>query len=242
MKTILKKVDRVKDINEAIQLEKLGVEFIGVSLIDDPRFTDNRKVSEETALSIRNAVKKSTLVGEISLNGDSEQVLSLIKKIDFDYVQVWENQIIPEEFKQELSKLNIGIVYSNIEASYEDDPSWILDDSNIFQKINSTFFQVDLLGDMKNSWNYLKQEAPNYYDEELQIEEINCLAEQYPLFITLDYTPVNVLDIISKLSAIKGITMTIAKSSQRNDIHYFNYLTILDILYKLKRENILVSK
>jgi hypothetical protein len=242
MKAILKKVDRVKDINEAIQLEKLEVDFIGISLIDDPRFTDDRKVSEATALSIRNVLKKSALVGEIALDSDWEQILPLIKKIGFDYIQVWGNQIIPWEFQQELSRLNIGIIYSNIEASYEDDPAWILSDANDLQIINNTFFQIDFLGDMENSWNYLKQEAPNYPDDELQIQDINHLAEQYPLFITLDYTPDNVLEIINQLSEINGITMTIAESSQRNDLHYFNYVAILDILSKLKQEKILLSK
>ncbi len=231
---ILKKVDRVKEINEAIQLEKLGVDFIGVSLIDDPRFSDDRKVSEARALSIRNVVKKSALVGEIIVHDDFEPILSLIKKIGLDYIQVSENQIIPVEFKQELAKLNRGIIYSNIEASYEDDPAWILDEYESYQNGNNTFFQVDLLGDMENSWNYLKQEAPNYPDQELQIQDLNHLAEKYPLLITLDYTPDNILEIISQLSAVKGITMTIAESSQRNDIHYFNYLAVLDILSKLK--------
>lgn len=36
--------------------------------------------------------------------------------------------------------------------------------------------------------------------------------------------------------------MTIAESSKRNDIHYFNYSAILDILSTLKQENILVGK
>lgn len=242
MKNLFKKVDRVKDINEAIELEKLGVDFIGVSLIEDPRFSDNRKVSGATALSIRKVLKKSTLVGEIALNSNWNQIISLVKSVGFDYIQVWDNQIVPEELKQQLLKLDIGIIYSNIEASHEDDPSWIIDETKSNKNISKTFFQVDLLGEVENSWHFLNQETPKYPDEELQIEDINNLAEKYPLFITLDYTPMNIVDIVSQLLAIKGITMTIAQSSARKDIHCFDYSTTLDIISKLNQTNILIAK
>jgi len=237
MGTIIKKVDRVSTIEEAIKLEDLGVEIIGISLSQDPKFNDSRVLSEESASEIIEVLKSSKSVAEIFIKDDLNKTIDLIEKLEIDYVQPVGHQIPSIEFRKELSKREIGIIYSNIEASYDDDPSWIfgrfIDEDNL----NSSYYQIDLLGDMENSWEFFKEECPKY-PEELQIQDINELAKQYPLLITLDYSPENILEIINLMPNIKGITMVLGDDSLRNDIHYFKYSEVLNILDKLSLPNL----
>jgi hypothetical protein len=232
MGTIIKKVDRVSTIEEAIKLEDFGVEIIGISLSQDQKFNDSRVLSEESAIEIIEVLKSSKSVAEIFIKDDLNKTIDLIEKLEIDYVQPVGNQIPSIEFRKELSKREIGIIYSNIEASYDDDPSWILGRFLDEDNLNSSYYQIDLLGDMENSWKFFKEECPKY-PEELQIDDINDLAKEHPLLITLDYSPDNVLEIINFMPNIKGLTMVLGNNSHRNDIHYFQYPEVLNILDKL---------
>ena len=65
--------------------------------------------------------------------------------------------------------------------------------------------------------------------------DINELGKNFPIMITLDFMPNNILEIITQVPKIKGINMTLAESSNKNDIHYFNYFSVLDILSTLNK-------
>jgi uncharacterized membrane-anchored protein len=54
---------------------------------------------------------------------------------------------------------------------------------------------------MENSWQFLRTECPQY-PEELQIDDINNLAEQYPLLVSLDFSTDNLLQIIKSMPNI----------------------------------------
>ncbi|MBW4542938.1 MAG: hypothetical protein KME25_00595 [Symplocastrum torsivum CPER-KK1] len=237
MDKLIKKVDRVSTIEEAIQLQDCGVEIISISISGDPKFNDNRVITEEAAIEIRKMLKTSKSVAEILIENNWNKTIDLIEKIGIDYVQPLGNQIPHRDFRKELYKKGIGIIYSNIEASYDDDPSWILSSFVNEDNLNSSYYQIDLLGNMENSWEFFKEECPKY-PEELQIHDINELAKQYPLLITLDYSPDNILEIINLMPNIKGITMVLGDDSLRNDIHYFKYSEVLNILDKLSIPNL----
>ena len=114
-------------------------------------------------------------------------------------------ELLPKEEVKKLAGKDIGIVYSGIEASYEDDPSWILSRYIEQENLNTSFYQIDLLGDMKNSWNFFKSESPNYPDE-LQIKDVIKLGEQFPLILSLDFHKDNILEIITSLHSSKGFS------------------------------------
>jgi len=68
----------------------------------------------------------------------------------------------------------IGLIYSDLECSYDTDPSWIL---RSIHNSDFDFAQIDLLGDIGDSWNFLKEKCPNFPDE-LQISDINDIARE----------------------------------------------------------------
>lgn len=229
MTNFIKKVDRVKSVVEAKELQNLGVDLIGVSLNENHRFMDDRCIRKEVAISIKRELQKSKIVGEIVVGYSFSNILSVIEEVGFDYIQVESNELPPIEFRKELQSKGIGLIYAGIEVSYEDDPSWILSRYKNEPYLNASFFQIDLLGEIENSWEFFKKESPKYPDE-LQIEDIKKIAEQDPLIVTIDYSVDNVLEIFNKIPSAKGMNMSLCEAPNRNDIHCFSYLSAVEIL------------
>ncbi len=235
MNSIIKKIDRVSTIEEATRLEDVGANLIGVPLFKNPRFNDEKIVTEDIAISIRQALKTAKVVGEVIVGRNFSETLKLIRKVGVDFVQPIEHEIPPRQFRDELLKDGIGIIYSNIEATYDDDPSWILSRFLNEAELNASYYQIDLLGNVENSWEFLKEECPRY-PEELQIKDINDLAKDNSLLITLNYSTDNILEILDYLPNIKGISMVLGNKCQENDIKCFEFTTVLKILNKLKNQ------
>ena len=232
MQNIIKKVDRVSSINEALELQDLGVNIIGVSMNDIAIYSDNRALNLKSVFQIKNVLQTSKLAIEIPTN--YPDIISLIDEIGTDYIQILGNEILPIGIRRELKLKGVGIIYSGIEASYEDDPSWIMSKYKDIEELNASFYQIDLLGDIENSWKFFKTESP-HYPEELQILDIVNIGKKLPLIITLDFNKENIFEIISSLSSVKGVALTLSESPNRNDIHCFDYPVVLDVLNSIKR-------
>ena len=118
-----------------------------------------------------------------------------------------------------------------------DDPSWIVDQYIVDPELDISFFQIEVLGELKNAWKFFKEEAPEFIDDELQISDIEEIGRKAPVIITLDYTVDNVLEIIDSIPTIKGICMTISEGTNIDTVHYFNYAAVLEIAKKLELSN-----
>ncbi len=230
----LKKVDRVNSVEEALQLQNIGVDIVGISMNSKSFWKDDRLVSRETALAIRKVLDKSKLACEVELHSGLFD-MSIIDEIGLDYVQVSGNDLISIEFRRQLQAKNIGIIYSGIEASYEDDPSWILSRFEGVPELNAAYYQIDLLGDIENSWEFFKNESPNYPDE-LQINDIVEIGEKFPVIITLDFDVNNVKEVIKNMPSIQGICMPLGETCSRNDIHYFDNMHTMNVMNSLENE------
>ena len=240
MNNLIKKVGRVKSVSEAVTLEKLGANLIGFSLSDNFKFEDERVVTEETVLLIQKVLKKAKIFGEIFIeNSDIYDIVKLAKKLNFDYIQP-VGQTIPSLTLQEtLFKENIGIIYSNIEVSHDEDPTWILSRYQD-EKLNASFFQIDLLPEYQNSWQFLTVESPKY-PEEIQIQDISELGIDNSLLLTLNFDTNNIFKILNRITSIKGIGLEIGDNPKRDDFHYFKYSEVIEILSKLQEKSIVLS-
>ncbi len=228
------KVDRVKSVNEAQTLENLGANLISVSLNRDPRFSDDRTVTIDTAVAIEKTLQSCKYVGEFIFNGEYSfnEFSKIVERVEFDFVQLVGAETLPIDLYKDLETKGIGVIYC-VEASHDDDPAWIL--SHFTDKeFNVSYFQVDLLPEYLNSWNFLKNESPKY-PEELQIEDINQIGEEHPLLISLDYSASNALEILNSMSTIRGISIVLGESALREDVHYFQYSKALEVLDRLRR-------
>lgn len=228
MKKIIK-IDRIKNIKEALELQNLGVDIICVSLCDNPMYRDDRIISIRRAIKIREKVDKCVYVGEFFVQENYKEILRVISKIGFDMIQISTHLLPPIEFVEQLNSMDIKIIWAGITPSNDTDKSWILMRYEEYFRFEH-FFQLDLLGDLYNAWNHLKLETPKYPDYELQISEICELAKEHNIFVTIDFTKENIIEILHSLYSIKGITIPISKSTNRNDVHFFYYHEVIELL------------
>jgi len=229
MKPLIK-VDRVRSIDEALKLESLGVNLIGVQLGTDDRFDDDRRVSEEILVAIQSRLRRSKLFVEILSKDLSTNGVSLIHKWGLSYAQVRGPEVPDLELRRGLKTLGIGIIYSGISVSYDDDPSWILSHFKRLPELNAAYFQLEILPDVEGSWAFLKEECPRYV-EDLKIEDIDQLAFTHPLIISLDFKRNNLIEILKRFANIRGIGLTVgALKPGRYDVHALSFPELIDIL------------
>ncbi|MEG4115970.1 hypothetical protein QUA43_00530 [Microcoleus sp. N9_B4] len=228
MKPIIK-VDRVKSVEEAVELESLGVDIVSISLGEDVRFDDNRQVSENLACEIRKSLSSSKACCQLALN---EESLSFIKDYNFDLIQLLEFELhsIDRHF---LKEDEVRIIYSGITASHDDAPSWIFSSFENEDCLNASYFHLDLLADLENSWSFLKHECPKYSDT-LQISDINNLASQYPILIGLNPSIEAIQDCLNIVPNICGINFTLASEPINNNVHWLDYSSLINILQALR--------
>ena len=228
------KVDRVNSSKEAKNLEMAGVRIVSVSLIEDPRFSDSRVLSFNEARDVRNVLESAKFCGEIGPeHWSSGDFFSMVKQLGFEYIQISGTRFPNPSLRMKLMKLGIGIIYAGIEVSYEDDPSWILSRFQDEKDIKASFFQLDLLPDMENSWDFLNMECPKY-PEELQVRDINDLAIHNPLIVTTDISKGNIKEIADRLPDAQGIYMTLGDIPRRQDFHWFGLDRVFEILKHLR--------
>jgi hypothetical protein len=106
MKPIVK-VDRISSVEEAIQLQQLSVDVIGISLTPDYKFQDCRYLSLDTVDEIRSVLKDSRLCCELESVNDS---LDLINSHRFNLIQCSERTILNSKSKKILEEAKIGLM------------------------------------------------------------------------------------------------------------------------------------
>ena len=213
----LVKVDRVSSVEEAVQLQKLGVDIIGISLDTDSRFRDCRYVTLDIARKICDALEGSFLCCELK---STNLLITLTNNCNLDFVQCPNWIVLESEFTENLKKKNISLVYSNIQADRDDDPGWIIYPLPEEGSIINTIYQVNLLTDIYDSWNFLKYECSKY-KEFIQIAEINNLAYEHLIIFSIDFDRLNILEILNAFPKIYGINFTLGEETTRihNDFH-----------------------
>ena len=176
MMNSLIKVDRVGSAIEATELQQLGVSHMGIFLGTDSRFSDSRGLIKEQAIEIRKVLTKSKLIIEVDFDHILlKPLIHLVQEVRADYIQLNSNIPVSPNVYQAIKAIGCGLFYSGIEASYEDDPSWLFADFENTVDFEKVLFQVSLLPDIENSWVFFKEECPKYPDE-LQISDVDMLA------------------------------------------------------------------
>jgi hypothetical protein len=228
----LVKIDRVRSVDEAVAVERLGVGMVGVALGPDPRFDDDRAVPVELAAEIGKSLRHATLVAAMDLGGDPGRVLRIAGSAGAGLVQSGSGAVPPPEVRAALAGAGIGIVYAGIEISHDDDPSWVLSRYADVPDLGAVLFQADVLGEYRDSWRFLLEESPAY-PEEFQIDDLNQLGREHDLVATLDFTPANVAEIAAGLPGIRGVALPLGDRAARGDVHRFTFDEAVAVLTAL---------
>ncbi|MCM4083520.1 hypothetical protein [Paractinoplanes hotanensis] len=227
------KVDRVRSVEEAVTLEKLGADLLGVDLTPDPRFDDGRTVSLEQATAMDGALARATLVPVLDLAGDPDRILRIVHAMHSRMVQPVRRMVPPADVRARLNDAGVGIVYGGIEIAHDDDPAWVLSDYLDEPGLEASFFQADVLPEYRDSWTFLRDRAPEY-EEEFQIADLDELAGRHPLLVGFDFTPGNVREIVGALPRVRGLVFTLAERAGRSGVHFHSYPQTLATLQALR--------
>jgi hypothetical protein len=225
MKTIIK-VDRVASRSEALILQSLEVDIIGVCIAEDPRFTDNRQISISTLREIRESVHSSKIACQIS--PECYDSLDEIKS-HCDFIQCLYFQL-DESWNSLSSKINAGIIYSLASPGHDDDISWSFN----LPMDNAQYIHIDLLANMNNAWNFLTNECPKYPDC-LQIKDVSETANSYPLLLGIDGEMKNFQECKQLIPNMKGFNFTLADfEPMSNNVHWINYENLCHLLNSIR--------
>ncbi|GAA3962088.1 hypothetical protein [Actinoplanes auranticolor] len=223
------KVDRVRSVAEATDLEALGADLIGVSLTADPRFHDDRTVTVEQAAAIGEALRRATLVTAMELAKDPDRVLRTVAATGAGMVQPITEAIPPPEVRRALSDTGVGIVYGGIEIAHDDDPGWVFSAYAGEPDLNAALFHADVLPEYRDSWVFLRDRAPEY-GQEFQIADLDELGRERPIAVGLDFTADNVREIVAALPSVRGIALTLAGQGRRSDARFHRYADAVRVL------------
>jgi hypothetical protein len=228
------KIDRVRTVGEAVALERLGATMIGVALGPDPRFTDDRTIAVADAAVVAGALHNATLVAALDLSVDPDRILRTAAACQARIVQSTSGMLPPDEVRSALEGAGIGVIYADLEVSHDDDPSWTFTRFSGIPDSNVTAYQIDVLGEYRDSWRFLQEESPAYPDE-FQIADLNELAATRDLLVTLDFTPGNIAGILTALPAIRGVALPLSEGAARNDLHHFTFDEAASVLRAMPR-------
>jgi hypothetical protein len=232
----LVKVDRVGTPREAAELERLGADLLTVDLVSDPRFAaaDGRVVTLDQALEIAKVLQRATLVPVLDLAGmEPRRTVEVATRLGARNVQPMVRSVPPRLVRDLLSDEGIGIVYGTIEINHDDDPAWIFGDFDDQDDLDAAFFQVDVLPEYEDSWEFLRDRAPEYEDEEFQIADLDDLAGRYPIVAGLDWSPANVHEVLAAVPNLRGLSFTLAGQARFGGVRFFSYEDVLATLRAL---------
>ena len=226
------KVDRVRSVAEALAVERLGAGLVGVALGPDPRFADDRVVPAGVAAEIAGSLRSASLVAAVDLGGDPAELPALARSAGAALVQSATGTIPRPEMRAALAAAGIGIVYAGIEVAHDDDPSWVFSRYEDVPDLGGALFQVDVLGEYRDSWRFLVQESPDY-PSEFQVDDLDGLGAGRDLVVTLDFTAGNVAAIRGALPGVRGIALPLGRAA-RGDVHCFAFDEAVAVLRALR--------
>ncbi|WP_143234597.1 hypothetical protein [Paractinoplanes atraurantiacus] len=223
------KIDRVRSVEEAVEVDRLGADLIGVAIDRDPRFDDGRYVRAEEVASIAAAVRQAEVVVMMDLLDDPGRVLDIVRMAEVRSVQPIAGRIPPLAVRGALREIGVGIVYGGIEIAHDDAPEWVFDLHDATPQLDVEFFQVDLLPEYRDSWAFLRDRSPEF-PEEFQVADLNAFARDRPLLIGLDFTVDNIGEISAALPEVRGFAVTIGDGATRSGVHSHSYNQSLKVL------------
>jgi len=233
------KVDRVCSVEEALELESMGVNAICVSLVENVRFSDRRVIDMDTAVEIRQSLKNADYIAEVDIDWEIPKLIEIATRGGFSILQANNARCPSLSHRMALKAEGLSLSYSYNEVTHDDGDvdvsmAFFQSEKSAGHDLNAAFYQLDLLSEYDNAWNFLKFEADEYPDDTVQIENINTFSKEWPTLACLDYSPSNVKDIVESLPNLQGIAMVLVDNSLREDFHFFDLDSVKEVLNALQ--------
>jgi len=216
------KVQRVSSVAEARRFEELGADVIGIALRPEHGgrlFDDARALSSEAAEQIGKSLSRARLALALPDQADGPAVLDLARRMGAAYVEVPAFDLPGPEFRASLAAAGLGLIVSRVTASHDDDPGWLLTPVTELADPNLAWVEVELLAEHDNAWRFLTEASPAYPDE-LQLADIDALARESPLLVSINAEPATASAILAALPSCRGLSVTLGTLAPgRHDVH-----------------------
>ncbi len=200
------KVDGIVNVEDVPSLRDIGVSILGISVADAANLERLRHIVSDdyTDVCYRFDLRKIT-------DDECVKVCEMQQPLAVDFV----GHFLPtKEVCEALLAKGINVFFSNIEASYDTDPSWILSRHHKLLALKNTNYQIDLLEQTEDAWRILRDVVSEDRDE-LTVADIDLITKKQCVFLNLNFTPSNVTEIWKRIPNARGISFSLEQSSFR---------------------------
>lgn len=228
------KIDRVTSPHVAHALEELGADLIGVPLVQDLRFADQRAIDVRAAAEITSALRRAAVVAHVSPDAEPDRLIADLKAAEIRHVEFAAHPRPPLVLRARLRAAAIGIGYCRLVASHDDDPSWILSGLDDLGTEQVERVELELLPEVDDPWSTLRDSTPAF-EEELHLEDIESLAAGHPLFVSMGGSAIPA-EIDDRLPSVAGLSFHIGAPDPANQTaHGIDLAALKDLLPRLRR-------
>lgn len=198
---ILIRVHGVVSPDEAIWLEALGVDLIGV-VVGEP--AEGRIVSGETARQIAGYLTRARLCVEPSANLDLTP--DEAHRMGAALVAVPWGREVPRAWREALAYLGLGWALVRVPADEDDDPSWVKSRIEEAGAPGPAWVEVEVCPNLEDGWSFIREP----HESELDAADLDELARFHAILYSLAFRPDNVRSIREVLAHAKGFSFTLA--------------------------------
>lgn len=242
MKKNLKiKISGIKNEFDFFEISKF---FVDIYSFDSGHIDLLKKIDDLNAAkslkfygSSTNNKKNSDLVLWNHLKSDSSKLDELISQYNVNIFEVTQNLIsdIKEEFLflKSIREKGVKLIYSGLDWSHDFYPASPFDTFSEQELKLFEYYQIELLTDYTDSWNFFKNECTQQNGCDLTPEDIQILSEKHPIILSLDFNLNNIFDILNYYPNIKGINLSITSEN-----HFYEHVqtkeNIIEVLKALR--------
>lgn len=219
---MLIKVHRVSSLSEGVRFEALGADLVGVSMATDDHFADGRAVGVDVAVNLARQLTRAQLVLEPPHDITSDELVILANEIGARWLQIPFFVAPTSPIRAALANAGIGLIVSRVDADYDMDPSWVLGPVADLGEPMPDLIEVEIVPSLADSWRFLSEESPQREDE-LQVDDLERLARQAPLLLSVDFTLDNVSGVRTAIPSASGLSLTLGTlASGVSGLHVFD--------------------
>jgi hypothetical protein len=193
-------VQGVASLEEARQLESLGVDLISV-------FIGERTAGRVLGLQDARAISAGLKEAKLCVESPSGKLLpaDAARQTGAQVVQVPWGQEVPRAWRESLAKERLQWALVRVPADEDDDPAWIrtrLEDAGAPPPV---WTQVEVCPSLDDGWQIIRESNEN----ELDARDLDSIAAEAPLLFSMPLLTVNINEVRQRLHHAKGFSFTL---------------------------------
>lgn len=235
-------VHRVGSVDEAAAVERAGADLVGFHVDDDvvfgyeqtPVFTDDRHQLLETVPELVGGLRRARAVVQVAAGQWTPELPGQLADQGAGLVQVDLDDLPGDELLGGCARAGLGVVYGGASIEPEDPPSRY---RRIFlpDRPALAFYALQVFPSYPDGWTFLREVAPAHADEAVTIEDLELIAGDVPLLMSLNVDLSNCGEVVDALCAahVRGLTFTLG-STESSSWRTFELDQVVEIIAAIR--------